>query len=70
MAVLPATKFALRAQPCKLIGRSLRVPEHPVAKLSVTLTLPLFVPKLTVILLLFGPAAPEVIVDPAGTVHA
>jgi hypothetical protein len=67
--VLLAAKFASKAHPSRPIGKSLLVPEHPVAKLSVTLILPLTAPKLTVILLLFGPVAPEVIVDPVGTDH-
>jgi hypothetical protein len=69
MLVLLAAKSALSAHPCKLIASVLCDPLHPVGSVSVTLILPLVVPKLTVILLLFGPVAPEVIVVPAGTPH-
>jgi hypothetical protein len=40
-----------------------------VGKVSVTPIFPFVVPKLTVMLLLLGPVAPDVIVDPEGTVH-
>jgi hypothetical protein len=65
--VLFTVKFASRAQPCRVIGRLTCEPEHPVGKDSITLTFPLVMPKLTVIVLLFGPVAPDVIVEPVGT---
>ena len=36
-------------------------PAHPAALVSVTVTLPLVAPNVTVMLLLFGPTAPDVI---------
>jgi hypothetical protein len=69
MLVLLATKSALSAHPCKLIARVLWAPEHPVGSVSITPIFPFVVPKLTVMLLLFGPVDPDVIVDPKGTVH-
>ena len=46
------------------------VPTHPAALVSVTVTLPLVEPKVTVIELLLGPVAPAVMVEPEGTVQA
>ena len=70
ITVLLALKSAFRAHPCKVTARVLCVPEQPVAKDSTTPMLPLLVPKLTVIELLFGPVAPDTMDAPAGTVHA
>jgi hypothetical protein len=67
--VLLAEKFAFRVHPCKLIASVTCAPEHPVGSVSTTPILPLLAPKLTVILLLFGPVAPEVMVAPVGTLH-
>jgi hypothetical protein len=53
-----------------LTGKACVVPRQPAAEVSVTVTFPLVVPNVTVIELLFGPAAPEVIVAPGGTVQA
>jgi hypothetical protein len=60
-------KSALRLQPARLKANVFIMPTHPDAFVSVTVTFPLVVPKVTVIL--FVPA-PAVMVAPEGTVHA
>jgi hypothetical protein len=51
-------------------ARVLVTPTQLVLAVSVTVTLPLVVPKVTVIELLFGPVAPAVMLASLGTVHA
>jgi hypothetical protein len=63
-------KSALRLHPARLIANVFVIPTHEAALVSVTVILPLVVPKVTVIWLLFGPVAPEVMTAPDGTVHA
>jgi hypothetical protein len=45
------------------------VPPQPAELVSVTVTFPLELPKVTVIVLLSGPVEPEVMLAPLGTVH-
>ena len=61
---------ALSPHPVKVIAVVFVLPTQEAAVVSVTAMFPLAVPNVTVIWLLFGPAAPAVIVAPAGTVHA
>jgi len=60
-------KSASRPQPRSVMARVTVVPAHPAALVSVTVTLPLVVPKVTVMLFVPDPA---VIIEPAGTVQA
>jgi hypothetical protein len=62
-------KSAFRLHPARVIGKVFVAPSHRAAVRSVTVMFPFVVPKLTVIVLLSGPAPPLVIVAPAGTVH-
>jgi hypothetical protein len=59
-------KFALRLQPARLIASDFVDPTHDEEFVSVTVTLPFIVPKVTVILLV---PAPAVMIAPSGTVH-
>jgi hypothetical protein len=68
--VLFAVKLGIRAHPSRLIASVLIEPEQPLELVSITVILPFLFPKLTVILLLLGPVAPEVMVEPSGTVQA
>ena len=61
---------ALSPQPVNVIAEVFVLPTQEAAVVSVTVIFPLAVPNVTVIWLLFGPDAPDVIVAPAGTVHA
>jgi hypothetical protein len=62
-------KSALRLQPARLTASVFGVPTHDKEFVSVTDIFPLVVPKFTVIWLLSGPVAPDVIDEPGGTVH-
>jgi hypothetical protein len=62
-------KSATRLQPARVTDNVCVVPVQEAALVSVTVTSPFVDPNVTVISLLLGPAAPEVIVAPEGTVH-
>jgi hypothetical protein len=64
-----ALKSAIRLHPARDTAKVFTEPSHRDALRSLTVTLPLVDPKLTVIWLFSGPAPPDVIVAPAGTVH-
>ena len=53
-----------------LMANSLAAPAQDPALVSTTETFPLIVPKVTLIVLLLGPVAPEVMEASSGTLHA